>query len=141
MTQPRPFNGQDINIAAAATRGVLDTLLASAGITFHQFVALRAMPGERAAVAEKAAGPGAGADAIRQAIVELAEAGLAHGDPIEPTVRGRELFERITATSVGVGDQLFDGISAADQATAKRVLDLVTERALAARARLAGQAL
>ncbi|HEV7651638.1 MAG TPA: hypothetical protein VGP26_26090 [Actinophytocola sp.] len=140
MTQPRLFNGQDINIAAAATRGVLDTLLTSAGLTFLQFVALRAMPGERAAVAERAAGPAAPAPAVRAAIDELEAAGLANGDPVEPTARGRELFERITAESVRIGDRLFEGIPAADQATAKRVLDLITTRAASARAELTAQA-
>jgi len=140
MTQPRPFNGQDINVAAAATRAILDMLLAEAGLTFHQFVALRAMPGERAAVAERAAGPGADTAALGRAIDELAAAGLAHGTPIEPTTRGRELLERITAASVRTGDQLFDGIPIEDQVIVKRVLDLVTERAKVLRSELAGQA-
>ncbi len=146
MTQPRPFNGQDINVAAAATRAILDTLLTGAGLSFAQFVALRAMaaggPGTRDEVAGRINGPGAEPDALRRAVDDLVAAGLVTDTgQVEPTERGRDLFERITATSVRVGDRLFEGIPAEDQVVTKRVLDLITERARAAGAELAGQAL
>ena len=146
MTAPRTVNGRDINVAAAATRAVLTALLDEAGVTFDQFVALRLMtiggPGGRDEVAGRDTAPGADVTAIRAAITELEAAGLATGDePIEPTERGRELFERVSGESLRLGDRLFEGIPADDQVATKRVLDLITERAVAMRAELAGQPL
>jgi hypothetical protein len=141
MTTPRVFNGRDINVAAAATRAILTALLDDAGLTFDQFVALRLMtiggPGGRDEILDRDGGPGFDRAVIGTAITELEAAGLAAGgERIEPTGRGRELFERVSAESVRLGDQLFEGIPADDQATAKRVLDLVTTRAVAVRSDL-----
>jgi DNA-binding MarR family transcriptional regulator len=141
MTTPRAFNGRDINVAAAATRAILTGLLDEAGLTFDQHVALRLLvtggPGERDEVVDRDGGPGFDRAAVRAALTELESAGLASGDErVEPTERGRELYERITAATVRAGDRLFEGIPADDQAVAKRVLDLVTERAVAVRAEL-----
>ncbi|WP_291413922.1 MarR family transcriptional regulator [Actinophytocola sp.] len=146
MTRPRVFNGQDINVAAAATRGILDTLLTEADLSFEQFIALRAMaaePAGREAIGARASGPAADQASVLRAITALEAAGLATGsaDRVEPTERGRQLVERVAAASLRVGDQLFEGIPADDQVVAKRVLDLITERARALRAELSGQAL
>jgi hypothetical protein len=146
MTTPRALDGRDINIAAVATRAILTTLLEEAGLTFDQHVALRLLtaggPGERDEIAGRDGGPGADPAAVRAALTELDAAGLVTGgERIEATERGRELFARLTAATVRAGDRLFDGIPADDIAVTKRVLDRITERAVAVRADLAGQLL
>jgi DNA-binding MarR family transcriptional regulator len=144
MTAPRTFNGRNINIAAAATRSILDTLIEREGITFPQYITLRALVGsstERDALVSAVAGPVADEPVIREALDELMTAGLARvaaqdTDLIEATPQGIELFTRVTEASTRAGDQLFEGIAEADIAAAKRVLDLITERAAAVHAQL-----
>lgn len=143
MTEPRIFNGQDINVAAAATRGILDAVLDREDVTFHQFVALRAIAGsgtpiDRAAAAKRAAGPAADEASVRQAIDQLETAGLVvvDEDLATPTPAGQELFERVTSIVLRSGDELFDGIARQDLEITKRVLDQITERALKVRAAL-----
>jgi DNA-binding MarR family transcriptional regulator len=144
VTEQRIFNGQDINVAAAATRAILDALLDREGVTFGQFVALRGLagigaPASRDAVAQGAAGPAADVATVRQAIDQLEAAGLvaaAEQDLVVPTESGQELFERVTTATVRAGDELFDGIAGQDLAVTKRVLDQITQRAQAVHARL-----
>jgi DNA-binding MarR family transcriptional regulator len=144
VTEQRIFNGQDINVAAAATRAILDALLDREGVTFGQFVALRGLagigaPASRDAVAQRAAGPAADVATVRRAIDQLEAAGLvaaAEQDLVVPTESGQELFERVTTATVRAGDELFDGIAGQDLAVTKRVLDQVTQRAQAVHARL-----
>jgi DNA-binding MarR family transcriptional regulator len=144
MTEPRIFNGQTINVAAAATRGILDAVLEREDVTFGQFVALRAIAGngaplDRTAAAQRAAGPAAPEAAVLQAIGQLETAGLVSADDqglVSPTAPGQELFERVTSIVVRSGDELFDGIARQDLEITKRVLDQITERALKVRASL-----
>jgi DNA-binding MarR family transcriptional regulator len=144
MTEPRIFNGQDINLAAAATRSILDTLLERESLTFPQYVALRGStivgePTDRETMARQASGPAADEASIQRAIDQLDADGLVSVDELSrvaPTGRGRELYERIRAVSVRAGDELFEGIAREDLEVTKRVLDQVTERAVAVRARL-----
>src|SRR5882724_5702196 len=100
MTAPQVISGQDVNVAAAATRSVLDGLLQRAGLSFAQFVALRAQPGERDALVRNASGPAVGEEAVSRALDELVRDGLVRVDEAgtswERTDRGRELFERMT---------------------------------------------
>jgi hypothetical protein len=77
ITAPRILNGQDINVAAAATRAVHDALVAKAGTTFEQLVALRALVGAGAAAdRDTAAAPAADEAAVKQALHHLEAAGL-----------------------------------------------------------------
>lgn len=87
------------------------------------------------------AGPGADPPSPLAALSELEAAGLATGARVEATGHGRELFARIAAATARAGDRLFEGIPADDIAATKRVLDRITERAVAVRAELAGQPL
>lgn len=130
MTAPRTFNGRTINVAAAATRGILETLLSKEGLSFEDWVTLRAV-----ATGQEVPSAVLGEDAVAAALTRLQSAGLLQSAN-EPTAEGRELFERITEAGDRVGDQLFEGIDAQDLAAAERVLDLVTERATAVRAQL-----
>ena len=45
MTDTRILTGRDIGVAEAATRAVLEALLAQTGTTFHQWVALNLLAG------------------------------------------------------------------------------------------------
>jgi hypothetical protein len=123
MTQPRVFNGQDINVAAAAARGVLDQLLAEEDLDFARYVTLRSLV--------NGAEPPAGY--AEDALPRLASDGLTTPSG-EPTPRGREIIERVTAASARTGDLLFADIPHDDLETTRRVLNLVTERANAVRA-------
>jgi DNA-binding MarR family transcriptional regulator len=137
MTTPPVINGRDINIAAAATRSVLKTLLATEGLTFEQHLVLRAAvnqgPATAAALAEAASGPlNAGGDpaALHETLEPLAAKGfIKPGDLIEATETGREVVARLAARSAATGNSLFDGFTAEELAITKRVLDRVTERA------------
>jgi DNA-binding MarR family transcriptional regulator len=143
MTAPRTFNGQNINLAAAATRGVLDALVARAGLTFEQFVTLRTLvgagPADRETVARTTAGPAADEAAIGRALDQLEAAGLIRTGEnclFEPAPQGKELFEQVSMASAQAGDQLFEGIDGRDLAVTERVLDLITRRAKTVRAEL-----
>jgi DNA-binding MarR family transcriptional regulator len=130
MTTPRVLNGRDINIAAAATRSILDGLLDHADLTFTQFVALRALPADRDSLARNASGPAATPDALIAALDQLIARGLVTGaDHCERTTQGQQLFERINSASLRAGDQLYEGIADNDLQATKRVLDIVTQRA------------
>jgi DNA-binding MarR family transcriptional regulator len=132
MTAPQVISGQDINVAAAATRSVLDGLLHQAGLSFTQFVALRALPGERDALVRNASGPAAGEEALSGALDELVENGFVFVDKsgsFDRTERGEELFERIAAASARASAEIYGGIASDDLVAAKRVLDIVTTRA------------
>jgi DNA-binding MarR family transcriptional regulator len=144
MTAPRTFSGRNINIAAAATRTILDTLISREKLTFDQYVTLRALvvngtPADRATVVRTAAVPGADESVLRQALDDLTKAGLAEEDEqgnVAATPKGGDLFTRVSDASARAGDQLFDGVAEADITAAQRVLDTVTERAAAVRAQL-----
>ncbi|GAB2972781.1 hypothetical protein GCM10017788_74720 [Amycolatopsis acidiphila] len=138
MTTPRTINGRTINVAAAATRSVLETLLDKEGLDFDAWIALQYVtePTTREAVRGSITVPGApGGPAIEAALDRLAAAGLLResGGQVERTAEGTELFGRITAVTAQIGDQLFDGIDPRDLAAAERVLERVTERATAVR--------
>lgn len=130
MTAPRTLTGRDINIAAAASRGILEALLEKEGLTFDDWVTFRSI-----VTGQEVPSGFTGDEAAATALSRLGAAGLIQS-PSAPTAKGTELFERITERAAQAGDQLYEGIDAADLATVERVLNLVTERAAALRARL-----
>ncbi|KAA9154600.1 winged helix DNA-binding protein [Amycolatopsis acidicola] len=139
----RTFNGRDINEAAVATREVLTTLLAKAGLSFAEWAALRAAaerPAVRADLVADVVRPGMVLDVeIEHALHQLEEGGLVQStdeEEVGATAKGIELFERITSESAHVGDQLFEGIDEAEIQVAQRVLRQVTQRATKVRAQL-----
>ncbi|MGW2639112.1 MarR family winged helix-turn-helix transcriptional regulator [Streptomyces sp. NPDC001348] len=148
MTTSAPLvDGRVIGLAHYASRAVLERVLAPYGVTFQQFVALRL-----AAVAD---GPvraddlvdgvvttvkAAAAD-VRGTVEELVTAGLlAPEEPlrIRLTDAGRELYAKGSAETAAVAARLYAGIPEEDRAAAGRLLTLVTERANAELAALAG---
>ncbi len=143
---PRAVSGRELNLAAAATRGLLDSVLDQAGLTFTEHVTLRAVAAGAATPDEVATALGAGrpgvptAADLRTALGELATAGLLAPDTdparLRVTGRGQDLLARITAATDEIGDRLFGDIPADELATTRRVLDLVLSRAAEVRPRL-----
>ncbi|WP_312871701.1 MarR family winged helix-turn-helix transcriptional regulator [Amycolatopsis acididurans] len=137
MTTSRVFGGHDINAAAAATRAVLDRLLAEAGLSFDEWTALRATARQEG-TSEPRLSPDMvfmdRASSRIEASVNLRQlegSGLVQftGDQVNVTTEGRELFERVTEASERANNTLLEGISPSDLEAAKRVLDRISERA------------
>ncbi|HJQ45053.1 MAG TPA: MarR family transcriptional regulator [Amycolatopsis sp.] len=137
MTATSPFSAADLGVAAAATRAVLDRLLAQADLSFEEWAALAATvtndvaPEARPRVDVAFPALSMPRIAVSVQLRQLEAAGLvrATGDRIGTTSEGRELFERINAASRRAGEQLVEGLPEADLEAAKRVLDSISERA------------
>ena len=134
----RPFDGRDLNLAARATRDVLDALLAEATIDFEQWVTLRTvgLAGE-IDTARLRSGIAADLRVSPQAADDLVSWLLGSGRAEERdgltvlTPDGRARFDRLQrAIGVATAD-LYARIPQADLATTARVLREVTDRAAA----------
>ncbi|MFE4550950.1 MULTISPECIES: MarR family transcriptional regulator [unclassified Streptomyces] len=133
-----PVNGQVIGLAHYASRAVLETELARAGVTFNQSVALRAASDqggtvERARLVARLTGALKIQERAAEGTVdEMTDLGLlaepAAGQ-VALTDTGGEVFERIRTAGNEIAARLYAGIPAEDLATVGRVLALVTERA------------
>jgi hypothetical protein len=146
MTTPLPtgptFSGQDIGVAAAATRALLDGLLARAGTDFPAWVALRRLsqPGPAPTVDELRR------DLINLLTIDATSAALIverlaargwtapNGAAVTLTPEGTAFHRRLVEQTGQLTGELYQGIDAADLAAAKRVLGEVTQRANARRA-------
>lgn len=141
-TMTRTFNGRDINEAAIATKAILDDLIARAGLSFAEWVVLRAVvkaPASRGDLMADIVVPGVVVELEADyALDELEKSGLVRSTTkkVGPTAKGIELFERITVESTRAGDQLFEGIDESEILVAQRVLHQVTQRAAKIRAQL-----
>jgi len=139
MTTTTPLvNGQVIGLAHYASRGLLESVLAHSGTTFHQSVALRAVADnggtvERDWLVDRLTGALKIDEAPARATVdELTAAKLLEApsaDQVSLTDSGRDLHESIQAGGKVIAARLYAGIPAEDLQTAGRVLALVTERA------------
>lgn len=135
MTTPVALNGRDINLAAMASKSLLDRILDKAGISFLQWAALRATavhtPASRAAITQETAAPGINADDVLHALDEIESAGLVDrdGERWTLTAQGSELFQQISEQTARVANRLYEGIPEEDLAATKRVLDQVKQRA------------
>ncbi|MFI5608005.1 MarR family winged helix-turn-helix transcriptional regulator [Amycolatopsis sp. NPDC051903] len=142
MTTARPVGGRDLNLAAAAARSLLTTLLEREGLDFIDYVVLRTVADQArpadALVSAITATAIASPDTARSVITKLTEAGRLTADAglVDVTPVTRELVEHLTTDSTRAGDQLFAGIAPEDLDTAKRVLDTITARAAEIRATL-----
>lgn len=153
-SSPLPFAtlpfGQQVNLAARSVRALLNAELDRAGITFPEWVAL---------ITLERIGPASRRDALRRQVAEdlqveassldavldrLQSAGLmraAAGDgardesSIALTPAAEDLVRRLRAGIAGITAGLLEGLDAADVATTRRTLEVVTQRASA---RLAG---
>jgi DNA-binding MarR family transcriptional regulator len=141
MTTPLPsgpgFSGQDLGMAAAATRALFDSLLARAGTDFPAWVALRrlAQPG-----------PAPTLDALRRDLAGLLTADLTSvtllidrlaargwtvldGSAVTLSPDGVAFHRRLVGEIGELTGELYRGIEPADLDAAKRVLGVVTQRA------------
>jgi DNA-binding MarR family transcriptional regulator len=136
MSSTPTLNGQLIGQAERVTRAVLDRLLAGAGTTFTQWVALNltATANPHDLEAQLVDGLRVEPAEARSAIAGLVDQGLLTREG-GLTAAGRERFDEISAGIAGIGERLYAGLPADDLATAGRVLTAVISRA---RSELAG---
>ncbi|MQY08935.1 MarR family transcriptional regulator [Actinomadura macrotermitis] len=122
---------QVLGRAENAHRALLESLLAGSGLGYPQWVALKiaagAGPADRGDLAARIAGAlKTGAPAARAALDDLAAAGLLDDGGL--TAAGRDLHDRLTAAVTEATARAYSAVTAADLATAGRVLDAVTAR-------------
>jgi MarR family transcriptional regulator for hemolysin len=142
-----PLAGQ-INIAARATRGLLDAVLAQAGTTFSSWTVLAALSARGPAIQRDLAkslnmiGP-----SVVERIDQLESAGLVTRSPVpgdrraslvELTGDGRALIARLHDVMRATEDALTDGLDPDAVQATRRVLAQVAERARTLRAERAG---
>jgi DNA-binding MarR family transcriptional regulator len=132
-THAPPLNGMDINLAARATRDVLDALLDQAGLTFAQWVAIQTLapphqPVERAAlVSDLATRLRIDPPTVSDLLGSLAATGHIADDRLTPS--GAALFTRIQAGIGRITATLYADFAPEDLATTRRVLLEITARA------------
>ncbi|MFJ3670204.1 MarR family transcriptional regulator [Streptomyces sp. NPDC090106] len=134
-------------LAHYAGRGILERVLAGHGVTFQESVTLRVAavadgPVEREGIAAEVVGSlKIGAAEARAVVDGLVGAGLlaAEGPSgVRITDAGRALHARTSAETAPVSARIYAGIPTEDLAVAGRVLTLITQRADAELAALAG---
>ncbi|KOU56974.1 hypothetical protein ADK57_40310 [Streptomyces sp. MMG1533] len=148
MTTTAPtVGGRTIGLAHYAGRAVLENVLARYGLVFQQGVTLRLVavadgPVERdglvAQVVDSLKTEAADAHGV---VDELAAKHLVtiDGPKVLITEAGRDLYVETSTETGKISARIYAGIPAEDLAIAGRVLALVTERANAELAALAGQ--
>ena len=142
----QPVTGQDINLAARATRQVLEVLLAEQGTSFTPFAALNQIvvlgPSvDRDGLVRRLGSAFALDDASVPAILhglqarglvhQTTSSGAAASAQVELTAAGEDEHQRLTRLVAGLTAELYRGFDADDLATTRRVLVAVTERATA----------
>lgn len=130
---PPPLTGQDINIAAAATRSLLDVQLERAGLTFPQYLVLRGLtaqgPASPAGLSALLAPlPGPRTDVVAE-LTAKALVRPAAPDSVELTPQGEELFQRLTRATDEVAAAVYGDLDPGELEVARRVLAEVTQRA------------
>jgi DNA-binding MarR family transcriptional regulator len=138
-----PLAGQ-INVAARATRGLLDAVLAQGGTTFSSWTVLAALSARGPAIQRdlaaslKMIGP-----SIVERIDQLESAGLVARSPVpgdrraslvDLTNEGKALITRLQGVMRSTEDALTSGIDPHEVQVARRVLAQVAERARTLRA-------
>jgi MarR family transcriptional regulator, transcriptional regulator for hemolysin len=143
----QPLAGQ-INVAARATRGLLDAVLAEAGTTFSSWTVLAALKARGPLIQKDLAksvnmiGP-----SIVERIDQLESAGLVVRSPVpddrraslvDLTGEGQALIARLHGVMRDTENALTDGLDEHDVQTTRRVLAQVAERARTLRAQRSG---
>ncbi len=137
MTQPATLNGQVIGQAERATRAVLEVLLAEAGTTFTEWVALNlvATQGDTAIdslVEQLVTGLRIADSEARAAIDDLVRAALITvSDEVRLTADGRPRYQRISDGIAEITRRLYHDLPHDDLVVARRVLETLTQRARA----------
>jgi hypothetical protein len=131
-----PLSGQEIALAANATRALLDSLLAETE-TFHRWVILNSAGSGGGSVARDAVVARmqsalkvdvANASAAVDEVVALGLA-MTEEDRLTLTPDGAERYEQIRAGSAAIVERLYAGLPIEDLLTTRRILTTVTERA------------
>jgi MarR family transcriptional regulator for hemolysin len=137
--------GYQLNLAARATRALLDARLAEQGVTFADWVVLNVLATRGAQIQRDLAGSVdvEGPTMVRR-LDQLEGAGLVARGPVPGdrratrvslTPAGRRLFERVLSAAQQSEADLVAGLDRQEVATVRRVLRQVTERARALRQR------
>jgi DNA-binding MarR family transcriptional regulator len=131
-----PLSGQEIALAANATRALLDSLLAETE-TFHRWVILNSAGSGGGSVARDAvvarmqSALKVDVATASAAVDEVVALGLAtrEEDRLILTPDGTERYEQIRAGSAAIVERLYAGLPIEDLLTTRRILTTVTERA------------
>ena len=135
----QPVNGQDINMAARATRKALDVVLAEQGTSFPPLGMLNTLVAEGGVmdrdtlIARLARGLDVNQDTVLTVLHGLDTRGLLEAtDEVTPRIRltpeGRAEHRRLTAIVGGLTSVLYAGFDAEELAVTRRVLVTLTER-------------
>ena len=135
-TTAPPLNGQDINLAARATRLVLVDALQPLDTSFEEWVTINLVATGQADTATAvqrrlAAGLGLATEAVDAVLDELVVSVVLerHGDRLSLTDEGRRRWDAGQAIVAEIVRDLYDGIDPEDLAATRRVLVEVTGRA------------
>jgi DNA-binding MarR family transcriptional regulator len=136
----RPVTGQDISMAARATRKALDVVLAEQGTSFpplamlNTLVSRGAVLDRDALITQLARGLDVNAETVLTVLHGLETRGLlrvsADATPrVQLTPDGQDEHRRLTAIISGLTDALYAGFDTDDLAVTRHVLVALTERA------------
>jgi len=137
-TVAQPVTGQDINLAARATRKALELLLAEQGTAFPPLAAMNviasrgALLSREAVVRTLANALDVDPQSVQTIVHGLQTRGLVRPTPddhFELTAAGAAEHARLTTITGGLTRQLYRDFSPEDLATTRRVLVTLTERA------------
>ena len=138
MTTPSspapPLTGQDINVAARATRQALIAGLAPLGVGFEEWVVVNLVGSgqvtdEAAMRARLTAGLGSSAAELDELLESSDLVARTDGGGLALTAAGRETFAAGTKISDALVAELYAGFEPDELATTRRVLVELTERA------------
>ena len=136
MTTAPPLTGQDINLAAHATRTLLISELEPFGLTFEQWIVLNLVGSGQAATADAIrrrllAALGVDGPTADDLLAGLVRVDLLEeqGDDVRLTSAGEQRWQEAVAVVADLVAALYAGIDGDDMATTRRVLVEVTERA------------
>jgi DNA-binding MarR family transcriptional regulator len=137
----QPVNGQDINMAARATRKALDVVLAEQGTAFPPVATLNTLVSRggvlerQTLIAQLARGLDVNAETVQTVLHGLETRGLVHtttqdaSPRVQLTPEGQAEHARLTSIIGGLTATLYAGFDADDLAVTRRVLVTLTERA------------
>lgn len=151
-TVAQPVNGQDINLAARATRNALELLLADHGTSFRPLAAMNVIASRGAAlepedvVASLSNAFDVENEPVKTILHGLETRGLVRRTTstvdgkrhFELTEEGKAEHQRLSALTATLTAELYRGFEAEDLATTRRVLVALTERANARVAAMLG---
>ena len=136
----QPVTGQDINMAARATRKALDVLLAEQGTSFPPLALLNTLASRggvldrSALIAQLARGLDVSTDTLLTVLHGLETRGLVRESSsgsaqVQLTPEGQAEHRRLTAIIGALTAALYAGFGADELAVTRRVLVTLTERA------------